>query len=95
MPNLAHAESAYQRLLAHSREVHLLESTSEVLGWDQEVMMPAGGVDHRARQLALLARLAHERATAPELDDLLAAADEEAAARGGTGTGSSLQKTAG
>ncbi|MCA8943864.1 MAG: carboxypeptidase M32 [Planctomycetes bacterium] len=65
----------YDALIARAREAHLLESTAEILAWDQETMMPPGGVDHRARQLGLLARLAHERRTAPEIAELLARCD--------------------
>jgi len=42
-----------------------------VLGWDQATYMPAGGASARARQGALLSRLAHERATDPALGRLL------------------------
>lgn len=68
--------SAYEALIDHLREIHLLESTAELLSWDQETMMPAAAVDHRANQLALLARLAHERATSDRLGDLLAKCDQ-------------------
>ncbi|MHC5064925.1 MAG: carboxypeptidase M32 [Planctomycetota bacterium] len=66
------ATDSYAALLRMLREIHLLESTGELLSWDQETMMPAGAVDHRANQLACLARLAHERATAEELGQVLA-----------------------
>ena len=39
-----------------SREARLLGSTAAILGWDQETMMPPGGLEHRARQLAQLER---------------------------------------
>lgn len=67
----AHDSERYGELISKLRDVHLLESTSELLSWDQETMMPPAAVDHRANQLALLASLAHERATAKELGDLL------------------------
>jgi carboxypeptidase Taq len=67
------AASPYTELTALAREVHLLDSTAELLGWDQETMMPNGGVEHRARQLALLARLSHERTSSVRLGELLAA----------------------
>ncbi len=70
-------ESAYAQAIARTRETALLESAASILNWDQEVMMPPGGVEHRARELQLLARLAHERRTAPQLGDLLAQATEE------------------
>ena len=69
---------AYAALCERSKEVHLLESTAEILSWDQETMMPPGGGDHRADQVALLAKLAHERATDPRFGEWLAAADDDA-----------------
>lgn len=63
--------AAYDRLLARSREAGLLGSVEGLLGWDQETMMPAGGAEHRAQQLALIARLRHERLASPEMGKLL------------------------
>ena len=54
-----------------AREARLLASTMAILGWDQETMMPAGGLEHRARQLAQLARLEHGMSTSPRLGELL------------------------
>lgn len=73
------ARSAYEALLAHGRETFLLGSSAAVLAWDQETGMPPGGGEQRARQLALLARLAHERATDPRVGDWLAACEGDAA----------------
>jgi carboxypeptidase Taq len=70
---------AYDLLLAHVREAHLLASTAALLAWDQETGMPVGAGDVRARQLALLARLQHERNTDPRLGEWLAACEGDAA----------------
>ena len=51
--------TAYDRLLDLNRERALLESSSGILGWDSETMMPTGGLEYRSRQLAQLARLTH------------------------------------
>jgi len=56
-----------QRLL----EIADLGGAGAVLGWDQATYMPKGGVLARARQGALLSRLAHDRATDPALGRLL------------------------
>ncbi|MFM9144824.1 MAG: hypothetical protein ACKORL_05545, partial [Phycisphaerales bacterium] len=48
-----------ERAVALAREARLLGSTAAILGWDQETMMPGGGLEHRSRQLAQLARLEH------------------------------------
>lgn len=48
------------------RIIHLvsdLKSASAVLGWDQEVFMPDGGIEARAEQMASLDALAHEYLT--------------------------------
>ncbi|MFH1069330.1 MAG: carboxypeptidase M32 [Candidatus Glassbacteria bacterium] len=63
---------SYERLCSLIRETTLLEATSTLLQWDQETVMPPAGIETRAEQLALLARLAHEKFTAPEIGGLLA-----------------------
>ncbi len=35
---------AYQSLIERVRDAHLLGATGGILSWDQETMMPAGGV---------------------------------------------------
>ena len=60
---MANAQSAYELLLTRLREVALLRSTASLLSWDQEVLMPSRGVEHRGRQLAQIAALAHEKLT--------------------------------
>lgn len=68
----ASIHSAYGELLSLVREARLLASTAQLLGWDQETMMPEGGVDFRSRQLAQLARMAHDLAVNPRIGELLA-----------------------
>ncbi|HEY4221589.1 MAG TPA: carboxypeptidase M32 [Myxococcota bacterium] len=62
---------AYDKLIEQVREASLLSSVSWLLSWDQETFMPPGGAEHRGRQMALLAGLVHERATAPSVGDRL------------------------
>ncbi|HLT59203.1 MAG: carboxypeptidase M32 [Limnochordales bacterium] len=52
-------------------DVAALRAADAVLGWDQETYMPAGGAAARARHRAALARMAHERFTAPRVGELL------------------------
>ena len=82
MTTLSSASSAtttvYDSLITLVREASLLGSSASVLGWDQETMMPPGGVEHRASQLAQLARIHHELATDPRIDELLLACEEDA-----------------
>ncbi|MCC7396969.1 MAG: carboxypeptidase M32 [Planctomycetes bacterium] len=69
---------AYTDLVAHHQETALLAGTSALLAWDQETYMPSGAGEVRARQLALLAKLHHERATDARVRDWLAAAGADA-----------------
>jgi carboxypeptidase Taq len=66
---------AYAELLRRTKEHAVLQSCAAVLGWDQQTYLPRGGADFRGDQLALLAALAHDRATDPRLGDLLAACE--------------------
>jgi len=58
-------------------EVSDLHQAAELLGWDQETYMPAGGVADRANQLGTLSRIAHERFVAASTGRLLEAAESE------------------
>jgi carboxypeptidase Taq len=71
--------SAYLRLISQVKDVHLLGSSASILGWDQETMMPPGGLEHRARQMAMLAKLTHQMATEPRIDDLLGECESDPA----------------
>src|SRR2546430_13200433 len=72
---------AYDELLSRIKEWSLLGSCSSVLSWDEQTYMPRQGSAHRAEQMALLARLAHEMLTAPRIGELLAAVEGSAPAR--------------
>ncbi|MGA1400017.1 MAG: carboxypeptidase M32, partial [Phycisphaerales bacterium] len=69
--------SAYLDLVTHFKQASLLQGTSAILSWDQETMMPAGGVEFRGEQLAQLAGLVHRLKSEPRLGDLLDRAAEE------------------
>ena len=59
------------------REVDDLNSAAGVLRWDQTTYMPPGGAPARGRQLATLARIAHEKFIEAETGRLLDAAAKE------------------
>jgi carboxypeptidase Taq len=63
--------SRFDELLRRLGEITDLQRATGLLVWDQETKMPPLGAPARAEQLATLARLAHVRATAPELGSLL------------------------
>jgi carboxypeptidase Taq len=67
--------SAYQQLEQRFRRIGALEQAISVLHWDAAAMMPAGGAAARAEQLATLRLIAHQHLSAPEIDELLAAAE--------------------
>jgi carboxypeptidase Taq len=61
-------------------EIADLGSAGSVLGWDQATYMPSGGAVARARQSAILSRLAHEKSVDPALGALIDALEPYAAA---------------
>jgi carboxypeptidase Taq len=67
------ADAAYAELLRRVREETLLTTIEALLEWDEETYMPAGGVENRSEQLALVAGLLHERGTDPRFGELLSA----------------------
>jgi carboxypeptidase Taq len=64
-------KKAYDRLMSLSREIRLLNSSMSLLDWDQKTYIPRGGSENRGNQLALLAGINHQKATSPEMGDLL------------------------
>jgi len=58
-------------LETHLAEINDLESAAALLSWDQNTHMPPGGAPARARQIATLERLAHEKFTAAAIGKLL------------------------
>ena len=69
---------AYRELEAMFRRQSNVVAAAGVLRWDWATMMPPGGAEARAEQLATLDGLAHEMITAPALAERL---DEAEAAR--------------
>ena len=70
--------SAYQRLTDRFARIATLSEAGEMLGWDANTMMPAGGAASRGDQLAVLAGVAHEMLTEPRVADDLAEASAPA-----------------
>ena len=76
----ATATSSFDALVTHLQETALLSTSNALLDWDQETQMPAGGLEWRARQQALIARMVHERSSSIERGDLIAAVESDRAA---------------
>ncbi|MFP5214180.1 MAG: carboxypeptidase M32 [Acidobacteriota bacterium] len=66
---------AYEWLVNHNRETAYLESTAELMAWDQRTFIPPKGHSHRAMQMAVMAKLLHGRRTDPVVGEALAAVE--------------------
>jgi carboxypeptidase Taq len=71
VPAASTMPDAYAELLRRYAELRDLASAAALLSWDQETMMPRKGAAARARQLATLAGMRHERFTDPHIGELL------------------------
>ena len=69
--------SAYGALEARFRRLGLLGGAAAMLHWDWATMMPPGGAEPRAAQLAELALIRHETLTDPSVRDLLDEAEAD------------------
>ena len=69
--------SALDQLQSYLHHTRLLGSISSALYYDQNTVMPAAGAAWRGEQLALVARLLHERQSSPHYAQLLQAAEAE------------------
>jgi carboxypeptidase Taq len=59
--------SAYHKLVERCRDIALYNSTSALLGWDQETCLPGKGIAYRAEQCAFMKGRAHHLFCAPEV----------------------------
>jgi carboxypeptidase Taq len=69
--------AAYARLTARATRIATVAEASAMLQWDASAMMPSGGAVARGDQLAVMAGLAHQLATEPEVADDLATAEAD------------------
>ncbi len=65
------SSDSYQKLTSRLEELTSLNGIAGILHWDQEVIMPSGGVEFRAKQMSTLAGILHEKSTDPEIGDWL------------------------
>ncbi len=65
----------YRELEARYRQIGALREAAGMLHWDMAVMMPPGGADGRAEQLAALKQVTHRMESDPALGELLDRAD--------------------
>jgi carboxypeptidase Taq len=64
-------QHAYTDLTRHFARIGRIRNALGILGWDKDVMMPAGAADSRADSIAALSVMCHEILTAPEIGALL------------------------
>ncbi len=64
--------AAYDQLVAKLKRAHTLGTVADLLGWDEQVNLPADSADVRAGQHAVMAETQHAAATDPEIGRLLA-----------------------
>lgn len=69
---------SYEELMAHFKRLTLLGSTGSVLAWDQETMLPRGGVAYRAQQRGLIAELSHQMFVDPRVEQWLGECEADA-----------------
>ncbi|MDG2285068.1 MAG: carboxypeptidase M32, partial [Alphaproteobacteria bacterium] len=68
---ISNSQSAYESLQERFRRIAALGDALAVLSWDRQTIMPSGGGDARAEQMATLQVLRHEAITAGDMADLL------------------------
>ncbi|KAA5604980.1 carboxypeptidase M32 [Roseospira marina] len=73
------APTAYARLKTRFARLTHLEDAAGMLHWDLSTVMPEGGADARAAQLATLRAVSHDLLTAPEVGALLDGAERDEA----------------
>jgi len=64
-------EDTYDAFLEHVRQYSYLTDAADVLGWDQQVMMPEGGTPARSKQQSALSTFTHELLTDEQLGEWL------------------------
>jgi carboxypeptidase Taq len=71
-------KNAYDDLVEKLEEISRLGGIMSTLHWDQEVIMPSGAAESRAKQISALAGVVHERSTDPRLGECLEQLQKEA-----------------
>jgi len=67
----ANLRTAYNELLAKTKDLVILQTTESIIQWDMETKMPPRAVEQRSLQLALLSRISHKMSVDPEIGRLL------------------------
>lgn len=75
--SLAISATAYRDLERRFAQLSRLQDIAAMLQWDSAAMMPPGGAEPRAEQLAMIKVMAHEMLTDAQTGDLIAGAAAE------------------
>lgn len=67
--------SAYDELMAYTRDTAALGQIAGRLGWDQETMMPRGAAEQRGIETAAIEAVLHARRSDPKVGEWLEVAD--------------------
>ncbi|MCK5444135.1 MAG: carboxypeptidase M32, partial [Rhodospirillaceae bacterium] len=70
-------KTPYLELEDRFRRIHALGGAQGILHWDMSTMMPPGGAESRAEQMAVLASVSHSMMTDPAIPDLLSGAEAD------------------
>jgi carboxypeptidase Taq len=63
--------SSYDKLMAKTKEITVLQTINSIIHWDMETKMPPKGINLRSQQLAMLSQIQHRMSTSPEIETLL------------------------
>lgn len=69
--------SSYEQLTDVYRDISSLSAIGGILEWDEQVMMPTGAANSRAKQKAALAAIVHEKSTSESLKASIDAAKKD------------------
>ena len=75
-------ENKFKELRRIYEEVAAVGSANAVIQWDQQVYMPPGGADARARAISALEEISHRKFTSPDTGRLIARTYDWAQAKG-------------
>ena len=64
-------QEAYNELVQRSKELFTIGTINALVGWDQRVNMPPGGVKQRSQMAAYLQETAHRKQSDPRVGELL------------------------
>jgi carboxypeptidase Taq len=69
---------AYDEVFARYQDIRALNASISLLNWDQQILMPSGGLNARTEHLLRLTKLRHQQLTSDELSQKIDEASTEA-----------------